>query len=275
MAEFPKLTLTEKAIEMIAESQLGGVDLAITKVKLGDGVLPDGTDITTMRDVIVPRMTAPITSYDNDGNGQMSFRFVVGNDNLDTGFFCREIGIFAKLADESTEYLYAYTNAGNKCDWIPDKRTPLEKQIIDAVIVIGNAQNVTANITDIGELLKEAFDEHNADMESHPYFVRNDKKFTLQFNGRLRKSESYADGVWTINFPQAFDCESVVVTPELYGAVSAEIPSFAILEKTSKYCKVKVSAPSEGLSWVAVGRTLDDVIKYGSFSYGAGAKIGH
>ena len=98
---------------------------------------------------------------------------------------------------------------------------------------------------------------------------------TINLNGRLRKSESYSNGMWTINFPQAFDCESVVVTPELYGAVSAEIPSFAIFEKTSKYCKVKASAPSEGLSWVAVGRTLDDVIKYGSFSYGAGAKIGH
>lgn len=271
MAEFPKLTLTEKAVDMISKSQIGGIDLVITKVKLGDGILPTSPNIPAMSDILASHMTAPITSYTADGKGQITVRFVVGNENLEAGFFCREIGIFAKLANESSDHLYAYTNASNKCDWIPDKRTPLEKQIIDAIFVVGNAQNVTANITDIGQVIEE----HSNSMKSHPYFMRNSKKFNMQFNGRLRKSGSYSNGIWTINFPQAFDCESVVVTPELYGAVSAEIPSFAIFEKTSKYCKVKASAPSGGLSWVAVGRTLDDVIKYGSFSYGAGAKIGH
>ena len=135
---------------------------------------------------------------------------------------------------------------------LKEKSTVKFDETVDIAIVVGDASTVNLNVEvpstiGIGVVRK-----------GKGYRIFHDG--TIKLNGRLRKSESYSNGMWTINFPQAFDCESVVVTPELYGAVSAEIPSFAILEKTSKYCKVKASAPSEGLSWVAVGRTLDDVI---------------
>ena len=103
----------------------------------------------------------------------------------------------------------------------------------------------------------------------------NRLSFNQLLHGRLRKSESYSGGVWTIKFSQPMDAESVIVTPELYGDKEATIPVLAILNKTATGCTVKASAPCEGLSWIAVGRSLNDVIKYGAFIYGANSKYGH
>lgn len=42
------------------------------------------------------------------------------------------------------EQLYAYTNAGNKSDYLPDKSVPLDSQIVDLYLVVGNATNISA-----------------------------------------------------------------------------------------------------------------------------------
>lgn len=166
MSQYPKLTLTDAAIEMIAESQLDSTDLEITKVKIGDGSLAENTDIKTMSDIIASKLEAPMTSSKNDGNGQLTINFAIGNENVNSGFFAREIGIFAKITG-GEEKLYAYTNAGNKCDWIPDKRTPIDSQVVTATLIVGNASNVTVNIKDNAYVLTIELAEHNTDANAH------------------------------------------------------------------------------------------------------------
>ena len=203
------------------------------------------------------------------GTGQINVTAGLTNLGLTKGFIARELGVFARV-DGGTEQLYAYTyvQEGNFADYIPsDDGINIVNETVDISVIVSDAENVILDVTipstiGIGVVRK-----------GKGYRIFHDG--TINLNGRLRKAESYSNGIWTINFPQAFDCESVVVSPELYNIAGAEIPTLAILDKTPTQCKVKASAPSEGLSWVAVGRTLDDVIKYGSFSYGAGAKIGH
>ena len=166
MAEFPKLTMTNKAIEMIAESQLAGNDLIITKVKIGDGQLADGADIKAMTDVVAARLVAPMTDSKLDG-GQVTVNFAISNSELEAGFFAREIGIFAKLGEEGAETLYAYTNAGNLCDWIPDKHTPIDSQIVNATIVVGNASNVVVNVSDKAFVTTKDLESHNTASDAH------------------------------------------------------------------------------------------------------------
>ena len=166
MAEFPKLIMTNKAIEMIAESQLAGNDLIITKVKIGDGQLADGADIKAMTDVVAARLVAPMTDSKLDG-GQVTVNFAISNSELEAGFFAREIGIFAKLGEAGAETLYAYTNAGNLCDWIPDKHTPIDSQIVNATIVVGNASNVVVNVSDKAFVTTKDLESHNTAADAH------------------------------------------------------------------------------------------------------------
>lgn len=185
MAEYPKITLTNKAMEMIAAAQIDGTILTITRVKIGDGSLADGADIKSMTDVINSMLIAPFSSSNNDGGGQITVHFAVSNGTVETGFFAREIGVFAKLND-GEEQLYAYTNAGNKCDWIPDKHTPIDSQVIDLTLIVGNAENVTVHISDEAFALDKDLIDHNSNAKgnSHPN----------QLRPPLKRSTAYAKG---------------------------------------------------------------------------------
>lgn len=185
MAEYPKITLTTKAMEMIAAAQIDGTVLTITRVKIGDGSLADGADIKSMTDVINSMLIAPFSSSNNDGGGQITVHFAVSNSTVEAGFFAREIGVFAKLND-GDEQLYAYTNAGNKCDWIPDKHTPIDSQVIDLTLIVGNAENVTVHISDEAFALAKDLIDHNSNAKgnSHPH----------QLRPPLKRSTAYAKG---------------------------------------------------------------------------------
>lgn len=171
MAEYPKITLTNKAMEMIAAAQIDGTTLTLTRVKIGDGSLAEGADIKSMTDVINSMLVAPFSSSNNDGGGQITVHFAVSNATVEAGFFAREIGVFAKLND-GEEQLYAYTNAGNKCDWIPDKHTPIDSQVIDLTLIVGNAENVTVYISDEAFALAKDLIDHNTNPKSHPHQLR-------------------------------------------------------------------------------------------------------
>ena len=166
MALYPGLTLTDAGIQMIAESQLNETKLIITKAKIGDGDLPMGQDISKMTDVLSPKLEAPFSSFKNLGDGQIDIKFAVSNAEVKAGFFAKEIGIFATLEDGS-ETLYAYTNAGNKTDWVPDKSNPIDSQIIECQLKIGNAPNVIINISDKTYALAEDLANHESSDESH------------------------------------------------------------------------------------------------------------
>lgn len=183
MAEYPKITLTNKAMEMIAAAQIDGTILTITRVKIGDGSLAEGADIKSMTDVINSMLVAPFSSSNNDGGGQITVHFAVSNATVEAGFFAREIGVFAKLND-GEEQLYAYTNAGNKCDWIPDKHTPIDSQVIDLTLIVGNAENVTVHISDEAFALAKDLIDHNTNPKSHPH----------QLRPPLKRSTAYAKG---------------------------------------------------------------------------------
>ena len=166
MALYPGLTLTDAGIQMIAESQLNETKLIITKAKIGDGDLPMGQDISKMTDVLSPKLEAPFSSFKNLGDGQIDIKFAVSNAEVKAGFFAKEIGIFATLEDGS-ETLYAYTNAGDKTDWVPDKSNPIDSQIIECQLKIGNAPNVIINISDKTYALAEDLANHESSDESH------------------------------------------------------------------------------------------------------------
>lgn len=170
MAEYPAIVLTNAGLDMIAESQAGH-SLIFTKMKIGDGTLGSGESISTLTALKSPKLDIPIQGLLNQGNGQVRLRYLVDNSGVpvNQGFFAREVGIYAKLGESGTERLYAYANGGNKVDWIPDRNTPIDAQIFDVYVLIGNAQNVTV-VIDGSITYATVLDltEHNADSDAHP-----------------------------------------------------------------------------------------------------------
>ena len=143
MAKFNNIILTDKGLNLIAETEAGKT-LIFTKAELGDGDLLVTDNVQTFTDIKSVKLTLPFCKVSLGKNGQCTVRFTVDNTTLDEGFFAKEVGIFAKAGTDGKEYLYAYSNAGNFCDYVPDKSTPTSKEIFKITLVTGNTANVTA-----------------------------------------------------------------------------------------------------------------------------------
>lgn len=145
-SQYPQNVITKQGLAMIAESLATKKNLIFTKVVVGDGDASDRT-FNAMEDVISPKMNLPVTSGVDEGNGQYLITATLSNNNVDVGFFPREVGLYAKV-DGRTEQLYSYTNGGNNVGYVPDKTTPIDSEIYKIRTVIGNAKNVTVSLSD-------------------------------------------------------------------------------------------------------------------------------
>ena len=170
MAQFQNMIITRAGLDMIAQSQAGGT-LIFTKGKLGDGQIGDQS-IPDLTDLVNSKMDAQISTVTAKAEGHVEIKFIVDNQDLDVGFFVREVGIFAKVNDEGVEKLYGYANAGNYTNYLADKTVPIDSIITKIDLVVGNASNV-AFTTDKSivyvtlEDLEEAIDTHNKDSNAH------------------------------------------------------------------------------------------------------------
>ncbi len=167
MAQFPILRLTRAGQDLVGMSQ-GGGKLIFVRAELGDGQLGETESVEMLHALKHRVMQLPLQGYLNEGNGKARLRFVVDNSSLAAGFFNREIGIVAKM-EGGDEQLYAYTNAGNYADYIPSKDTPINSEIIDLHILIGNASHVVLETQNGAYATKIELEEHRTAAElDHP-----------------------------------------------------------------------------------------------------------
>ena len=165
MAQFPILRLTRAGHELSGMSQ-GGGKLIFVRAELGDGQIGEEESVENLTALKHQVMQLPLQGYLNEENGKARLRFVVENSSLTAGFFNREIGVFAKM-EGGEEQLYAYTNAGNYADYIPSKETPIDGEIIDLHIIIGNASNVTIVTKNSVYATQADLEEHNKAPDAH------------------------------------------------------------------------------------------------------------
>ncbi len=143
MANFPKMKLTNAGLELLANVQAGADSLIFTKTVLGDGEV--STPIVNLKSLVSPKIEIAITEGKQVGTSTYQIGAFFSNAEITTGFWWREIGVFAK-GNDGNEILYCYSNAGDAGDYIPvgsDER--VEKYIYQS-LAIGNAENVTAEI---------------------------------------------------------------------------------------------------------------------------------
>lgn len=161
MAKFPSLTFTEAGMKMLVQAQ-NGHTLTFTKGKLVSGVLTDSDDITKFTDLKAPKMELPVVKKDDSQKEKIALTFNTSNTALEEGFVSRELGIFAKL-DDGAETLYAYSNAGNDYDYIPNKDTPTDENRLVVNLIVSSSANINvlvdgsivyAHMSDLDERLQ-------------------------------------------------------------------------------------------------------------------------
>ncbi|MGE6229557.1 phage tail protein [Paenibacillus chitinolyticus] len=191
MGAFGGFVLTNKGRNLQAKAQTG-VTLNYTRMGVGDGQL-GGQSIPVLTKLIGEKKSLAISKLKIQTQGRAVIGAVLSNQDVTTGFYFREIGIYAQDPDEG-EILYCYGNAGANAEYIPPVGgADIIEKSIDAIVVVGNAANVTAEIdkslvfasqNDLAESEKRLKDYAESHLENVP-----SKSFTLENGLQVVNSE--------------------------------------------------------------------------------------
>lgn len=162
----PKLTASGKNLLLRA---LAGETITFTKIQLGNGTAQDPAEATGLTNPIITVELSKIVV----GTEYVTLTAQFSNSSITSGFHITEAGFFAKDPDDSTkEILYALGNEDeSSADYVPDKGNRILEMQFDALIFIGDAENVSAAISSsLVYASKEDFDKHTAD-KNNPHSV--------------------------------------------------------------------------------------------------------
>ncbi|WP_319403136.1 phage tail protein [uncultured Anaeromusa sp.] len=172
MSQYGGMTLTAAGLALETKAQTG-VAIHFTRVSLGEGTLAAGQLLSALTDLISRKLDLPIIVCDVTGTGTAQLQAVLQNKNLVTGFFAREIGVYATDPDAG-EILYAVANAGTMADYIPaGGGADVVELILSVITVVGQASTVTAEInTSLLFATVQALNDHKSAANPHPQFLQ-------------------------------------------------------------------------------------------------------
>lgn len=192
MAKFNGFILTEKGRELLAKG-LAGETITFTKMAIGDG-----TSLTSERErtALVNQITTlPILNINVKGNGTCEINALLTNKSVTTGFYIKELGIFAH-GNDNVEILYAY-NISTSPDFVPpfSANNVVEIEYVDTIIV-DQVANITAVIDPSITYITKKYADENYLVSS-----RLAEILGLQFGGNIQdignktKGKFYYDSV--------------------------------------------------------------------------------
>ena len=192
MAKFNGFILTEKGRELLAKG-LAGETITFTKMAIGDG-----TSLTSERErtALVNQITTlPILNINVKRNGTCEINALLTNKSVTTGFYIKELGIFAH-GNDNVEILYAY-NISTSPDFVPpfSANNVVEIEYVDTIIV-DQVANVTAVIDPSITYITKKYADENYLVSS-----RLAEILGLQFGGNIQdignktKGKFYYDNV--------------------------------------------------------------------------------
>lgn len=213
MAKFPKLKLTKQAIKALQTSLDNGdneLSIQITHIGLGDGQLSSNANIEDMTNLINGKQACTVINQEVDPlENTIKITAVNNNKNLDEGYYLREIGVLG-FDTNGERILVAYANAGDECDYIPDKSTPIDTQIFKIKFAIGNTDKLKVTIKDGTFVTIEQFENHIKDPNAHSSIFSKLKEWIKEIfatKEELKNHENYAENTYlkakdipTVNF---------------------------------------------------------------------------
>ncbi len=168
MANWQGAILTNKGRALQAKVEGGLCQLALTKLKTGDGTLAPGQTLEALTDLVSPKQNIAISAVvvDEDQPGVVYVKGILSNASLTTGYLVKELGLFATDPDDG-EILYAVTVDSNP-DYLQDNTSAtVITEALKLAIAVSNTSDVTATLDPEGLLTVEDMDIHNADPDAH------------------------------------------------------------------------------------------------------------
>jgi hypothetical protein len=166
MSNYNKIIPTLAGSNLLVEAIESKKPLIFTRIALGDGTLTESESIESLTALKHPMAQNTVQSINSRGNGEIDVVATISNASVTSGFYARELGVFAKVGDTGTEKLFAYTNAGAQASYTP-AGTSLDEKLITVTFYIGNDVNVKINLNSQLYITQAALDAHNSATNAH------------------------------------------------------------------------------------------------------------
>lgn len=166
MSNYNKIIPTLAGSNLLVESIKSKKPLIFTRIALGDGTLTESESIENLTALKHPMAQNSVQAINSRGNGEIDVVATISNTSVTSGFYARELGVFAKVGDTGTEKLFAYTNAGAQASYTP-AGTSLDEKLITVTFYIGNDVNVKINLNSQLYITQAALDAHNSATNAH------------------------------------------------------------------------------------------------------------
>ena len=153
-----RTVITTRGLQLLARLASGAEQLEFTGVKVGTGVVPDGTDPAQLMHLVSYKMDGMIADYGYDQETDDAFVVMqITNAGITSGFVMTEVGLFAMDPDRG-EILYAYVDLSEDPNYIMPEENGRAKTVqIKMHVVVGEAANITATINPLSQVTMEAF----------------------------------------------------------------------------------------------------------------------
>lgn len=166
MSNYNKIIPTLAGSNLLVEAIKSKKPLIFTRIALGDGTLTESESIESLTALKHPMAQNTVQAINSRGNGEIDVVATISNESVTSGFYARELGVFAKVGDTGTEKLFAYTNAGAQSSYTP-AGTSLDEKLITVTFYIGNDVNVKINLNSQLYITQAALDAHNSATNAH------------------------------------------------------------------------------------------------------------
>ena len=166
MSNYNKIIPTLAGSNLLVEAIKSKKPLIFTRIALGDGTLTESESIENLTALKHPMAQNTVQAINSRGNGEIDVVVTISNASVTSGFYARELGVFAKVGDTGTEKLFAYTNAGAQASYTP-AGTSLDEKLITVTFYIGNDVNVKINLNSQLYITQAALDAHNSATNAH------------------------------------------------------------------------------------------------------------
>lgn len=147
MGAFNSAVITTKGQALLAKAVLNTADLEFTKIAVSDTRLTG--DLASKTGIGTIKQDAKIASVKRTNNSSVKVSASIANNDLTSGYYVRNIGLYAKDPDEG-EILYSISVADESsatADWMPPYNgVGVSSLMIDLVTVVGNSDKVKVEV---------------------------------------------------------------------------------------------------------------------------------
>ena len=193
MSKYKNVVMTKKGQDLLLRTQTGECDLEFTRVAAGDGTYENEEELFQRLSMLNEKQSFPIGSFCKEGD-KLLIRFIASNSGqegetgLQTGYYMREIGIFAREKGGENEVLYGIALAEEPVYMPPYNEASPITATFSIYIYIGGCENVTLRADSTAYVSVQDLEEVENEINN-----KADKTYVPS------KTGENASGTWGIN----------------------------------------------------------------------------